>query len=51
MPMRRSRTCVGWASKADGVDEQAWGRFVTFDDPDGNTWTLQELPDYGAADD
>ncbi|MEV4774041.1 VOC family protein [Microbacterium sp. LTA6] len=34
--------------EAEGVDEQAWGRFVTFDDPDGNTWTLQELPDYGA---
>lgn len=30
--------------EADGVDEQAWGRFVTFDDPDGNSWTLQELP-------
>jgi catechol 2,3-dioxygenase-like lactoylglutathione lyase family enzyme len=29
---------------ASGVDDQAWGRFVTFDDPDGNTWTLQELP-------
>ncbi len=29
---------------AHGVDEQAWGRFVTFDDPDGNTWTLQQLP-------
>lgn len=23
--------------EAEGVDEQAWGRFVTFDDPDGNT--------------
>ncbi|WP_091231116.1 VOC family protein [Microbacterium sp. 3J1] len=34
--------------EAQGVDEQAWGRFVTFDDPDGNTWTLQELPDYSA---
>ena len=34
---------------AQGVDEQGWGRFVSFDDPDGNTWTLQELPDYGAA--
>ena len=32
---------------AQGVDEQAWGRFVTFDDPDGNTWTLQQLPDRG----
>ncbi|WP_217183110.1 VOC family protein [Streptomyces sp. AC495_CC817] len=33
---------------ARGVDELGWGRFVWFDDPDGNTWTLQELPDYGA---
>lgn len=32
--------------EAGGVDEQSWGRFVTFDDPDGNSWTLQELPDY-----
>lgn len=30
--------------EANGVDEQAWGRFVTFDDPDGNSWTLQQLP-------
>jgi catechol 2,3-dioxygenase-like lactoylglutathione lyase family enzyme len=30
--------------EAQGVDEQAWGRFVQFDDPDGNTWTLQQLP-------
>ena len=21
-----------------------WGKFVHFNDPDGNTWTLQELP-------
>jgi catechol 2,3-dioxygenase-like lactoylglutathione lyase family enzyme len=26
------------------VDEQAWGRFVGFSDPDGNRWVLQELP-------
>ena len=32
---------------AQGVDEQDWGRFVTFDDPDGNSWTLQQLPDHG----
>ncbi|WP_311260450.1 VOC family protein [Microbacterium sp. WCS2018Hpa-9] len=38
----------GLGVAAQGVDEQAWGRFVTFDDPDGNTWTLQELPDYSA---
>ena len=29
---------------ASEVDEQAWGRFVTFTDPDGNRWTLQQLP-------
>jgi catechol 2,3-dioxygenase-like lactoylglutathione lyase family enzyme len=26
------------------VDDQAWGRFVYFADPDGNAWALQELP-------
>ena len=26
------------------VDVQAWGAFVNFPDPDGNTWTLQQLP-------
>ena len=31
---------------AEGVDDQPWGRFVSFTDPDGNGWTLQELPDY-----
>ncbi len=33
--------------EADGDDELAWGRFVTFADPDGNRWTLQQLPQYG----
>jgi predicted enzyme related to lactoylglutathione lyase len=28
---------------ANGVDEQAWGRFVYFADPDGNQWALQEI--------
>jgi catechol 2,3-dioxygenase-like lactoylglutathione lyase family enzyme len=31
------------------VDEQPWGRFVTFRDPDGNTYTLQELPEYSPS--
>jgi len=26
------------------VDEQPWGRFVYFADPDGNGWALQEPP-------
>lgn len=30
--------------EADGVDELAWGRFVSFVDPDGNRWVLQQLP-------
>ena len=29
--------------EAQGVDEQAWGRFVYFTDPDGNGWSLQQL--------
>ncbi|KZE90074.1 MULTISPECIES: glyoxalase superfamily protein [unclassified Agromyces] len=35
--------------EAEGVDEQPWGRFVTLRDPDGNRWTLQQLPDYSAG--
>ena len=27
----------------DGVDEQSWGRFVYFADPDGNRWSLQQI--------
>jgi len=30
----------------DPIDEQPWGRFVTFRDPDGNQYTLQQLPEY-----
>jgi uncharacterized glyoxalase superfamily protein PhnB len=32
--------------EASEIDEQPWGRFVTFSDPDGNTWALQELPSW-----
>jgi catechol 2,3-dioxygenase-like lactoylglutathione lyase family enzyme len=28
---------------ASDIDEQEWGRFVYFADPDGNAWTFQEL--------
>lgn len=27
------------------VDVQAWGSFVYFTDPDGNTWAVQQLPE------
>ena len=30
--------------QASEVDVQPWGSFVTFDDPDGYGWILQELP-------
>ena len=30
---------------ASEVDVQPWGSFVTFSDPDGNTWALQQLPE------
>jgi predicted enzyme related to lactoylglutathione lyase len=29
--------------ECQGVDEQAWGRFVYFQDPDGNKWALQQI--------
>ena len=35
--------------EASDVDEQPWGRFVYFRDPDGNKWALQQLPDYSAG--
>lgn len=30
------------------VEKLAWGSFTSFSDPDGNTWTLQELPPPGS---
>jgi catechol 2,3-dioxygenase-like lactoylglutathione lyase family enzyme len=30
--------------QASEVDVQPWGSFVTFSDPDGNTWALQQVP-------
>ena len=26
------------------VDEQPWGRFLYFHDPDGNGWSVQQIP-------
>ena len=39
---------AGRGVEVSEVDEQAWGRFVYFSDPDGNRWALQQLPDYAA---
>ena len=35
---------------ASEVQVLAWGSFTGFADPDGNTWTLQELPPRGSYD-
>ena len=29
------------------VQEEAWGSFVFFSDPDGNRWAVQQLPNRG----
>ena len=33
----------GRGVECSDVDEQAWGRFVRFEDPDGNRWALQQM--------
>jgi catechol 2,3-dioxygenase-like lactoylglutathione lyase family enzyme len=40
---------AGRGVEVSEVDEQPWGRFVYFSDPDGNGWALQELPDWSAG--
>ncbi len=34
----------GRGVEVSAVDDQPWGRFVYFADPDGNKWSLQQLP-------
>ena len=36
-------------STVSEVDVQPWGSFVYFTDPDGNSWAVQQLPDYSKA--
>lgn len=28
------------------IKDEAWGRFLGFEDPDGNAWSIQQLPDW-----
>jgi uncharacterized glyoxalase superfamily protein PhnB len=30
--------------ETSAVDVQPWGLFVYFSDPDGNTWSVQQIP-------
>ena len=39
------RELIDRGVQASDVDVQPWGSFVTFSDPDGNTWALQQLPE------
>jgi catechol 2,3-dioxygenase-like lactoylglutathione lyase family enzyme len=41
------RDLSGRGVEVSEVDVQPWGSFVTFSDPDGNTWALQQLPPRG----
>lgn len=34
---------LGRGVEVSEIDEQPWGVFARFSDPDGNTWSLQEL--------
>ena len=38
------RELLGRGVDVGEVDVQEWGSFVSFRDPDGNGWTLQQLP-------
>ena len=38
----------GRGVEAGQVQDFPWGRFTGFEDPDGNVWAVQQIPDYGA---
>jgi catechol 2,3-dioxygenase-like lactoylglutathione lyase family enzyme len=38
---------VARGAPVSDVKDLAWGRFVWFDDPDGNSWAIQQLPRRG----
>jgi predicted enzyme related to lactoylglutathione lyase len=38
----------GRGVECSDVDDQPWGRFVTFNDPDDNRWILQQIVRPGA---
>jgi predicted enzyme related to lactoylglutathione lyase len=35
---------IGRGVDASPVDKQPWGWFTFFSDPDGNTWSVQQIP-------
>jgi catechol 2,3-dioxygenase-like lactoylglutathione lyase family enzyme len=41
---------VGRGVETSEVDVQPWGSFIFFSDPDGNTWSVQQIPARDEAD-
>jgi catechol 2,3-dioxygenase-like lactoylglutathione lyase family enzyme len=35
---------MGRGVETSAVDVQPWGSFIYFSDPDGNTWSVQQIP-------
>ncbi|MGH2888152.1 MAG: glyoxalase superfamily protein [Solirubrobacteraceae bacterium] len=42
------RQLVERGVEASEIDDQPWGRFVHFADPDGNRWSVQEMPSWSS---
>jgi catechol 2,3-dioxygenase-like lactoylglutathione lyase family enzyme len=38
------RELIGRGVEASEIDDQPWGRFIFFSDPDGNSWSVQQIP-------
>jgi predicted enzyme related to lactoylglutathione lyase len=38
---------TGRGVEVSEIQDFPWGRFVFFNDPDGNRWAVQQIPDYG----
>jgi predicted enzyme related to lactoylglutathione lyase len=38
---------TGRGLQVSDIQDFPWGRFVFFNDPDGNGWAVQQIPDYG----
>jgi predicted enzyme related to lactoylglutathione lyase len=38
------RELAGRGVATTEIDDQPWGRFIHFSDPDGNSWSVQQIP-------
>jgi predicted enzyme related to lactoylglutathione lyase len=38
------RELTGRGVATTDIDDQPWGRFIHFSDPDGNSWSVQQIP-------